>query len=196
MKVFKLEKFLHNKDATKDVMNSLKRGSIIIYPTDTIYGIGCDIRNQSSVREIYNAKSRPEKKQFSIIIPNLGWLDQNTKITEKQKKVLSYLLPGPYTVILKANSRTPKSAVSKEGTIGIRIPKHPFTDIIRENKILLISTSVNISGRPSVISIENIPEQIKMVTNYAIDAGPLDNPPSTVIDMTGEKPGVINRGSL
>jgi len=178
MKTVKLKKALKSEEVKKAILE----GKIFIYPTDTLYGIGCNAENAESVKKIIKAKGREEDKPFSVIVPSREWISGHTKISKENEKFIDVLFPGPYTIILKAKERIPY-VVSKEFSIGIRLPKHEFCDIIRSLNVLFVTTSVNISEEQPVFSVKDIPKQIKEIADYAIDAGRIEGRSSRVFDI-------------
>lgn len=193
MKVIKQEQFFTDTKLRNKVLGSIKKGAIVIYPTDTIYGIGCDVGNKRSVRKIYEAKQRGTGVPFSIIVPSVEWIEKHLVVPKGKKAVLQRSLPGRYTLIFKAKGHIPEMAVSKEGTVGVRIPEGQFSDIIREAGILLVTTSVNVHGSKPAASISEVPKSIAGIVDVAIDAGPLTSRPSTILDMTAGEPKVIRK---
>lgn len=160
------------------VVELLQKGEVIIYPTDTIYGIGCSAHNAKAVNKIRELKQR-EKKPFSIWAPSIEWVKQNCII---EKKYLD-MLPGPVTLIVKL--KRPLADNISDGSIGVRIPDHPFHEIVHRFGSPIITTSVNISGQPHITSVHEIPHTFRHVCY--IDAGTIQNPPSTIVNtITGE----------
>lgn len=165
-----------------EVKQALVEGKIFIYPTDTLYGIGCNAENKESVEKIIKAKGRDKDKPFSVIVPSKEWISENTKITKENERFLEVLFPGPYTIILEAREQIP-FVVSKEKSIGIRIPKNEFCDLIRSLGILFVTTSVNLSEEKPAFSIKDIPKQIREIADYVIDAGRIEGHASRVFDI-------------
>lgn len=166
------------------ILRAIKQGKILIYPTDTIYGIGVDATNSAAVRRLRGLKK--SKKPFSVIA-NKGWIRKNCVVPEKVNKYLK-LLPGNYTLILRLKN---KKAIAKgvnlsKETIGVRIPKHPFTRTILKTKRPFITTSVNVSGRKFAKSVEEIPKKFKK-SSIIVDAGRLRGNPSKIYDLTGKE---------
>jgi len=178
MKTLKLSKALKSEEVKKAILE----GKIFIYPTDTLYGIGCRAEAEESVKKIIRAKGRDKEKPLSVIVPSKEWISGHTKITKENKKFVDVLFPGPYTVILNARERLPH-LVSKEGSMGIRIPRNEFCDLIRSLGILFVTTSVNLSEEEPVYSVKDIPKQIKDITDYAIDSGRIEGRSSRVFDI-------------
>lgn len=191
MKIIKLAEFFKDKELRKWIIHSIRNGSIIIYPTDTIYGIGCDVSNTKAVKEIRKAKKRDIP--FSIIVPSISWIDKHLIIPSGSKALIKKSLPGAFTFILKIKNKKalPEMAISSSNTVGVRIPDNYFSKVMRKEKILLVTTSVNIHGKEPVREIKNVPKSITKIVDIAIDAGSLKNPPSSVIDLTSKKPNVI-----
>ena len=160
-----------------NLKQSILKGKIFIYPTDTIYGIGCDATNNQAVTKIRKIKHRDKNKPLSIIAPSIKWIKQNCIINVNLKKYL----PGPYTIILKKKNPKFLSQVSDTDSLGIRIPIHPFTKKIQKTGTPFITTSVNLSGEKPVTKISEIPEQILNKVDIIIDKGKLSGRPSTLI---------------
>lgn len=186
------------KDIQK-VVECLKDGGVIIYPTDTIYGIGCDISNHKSVEritEIMNIKK--DKTMFSFICSDLSHLSDYSKpLNNTIFKIMKRVLPGPYTFILNANNNVPKLLSSKKKTVGIRVPDNNIIrEIVKElgNPIL----SKSIKDEDHIIEYSTDPELINErfgdMVDIIIDGGFGDNEPSTIIDCTGEEIEIIREG--
>lgn len=168
-------------------IKEIKKGKIFIYPTDTIYGIGCDATNPKAIIKIRRIKNR-ETKPFSVIAPSKEWIKENcenNKVTNKWLKEL----PGPYTLILKLkNKKAIAQRTNNNGeTLGVRIPANWFANLIAEINIPFITTSVNITGESPITSLQDLKEEIKKEVDYFIDDGKLSNPPSTVVNLIGEE---------
>ncbi len=179
MKTISLGKALKDGETARAV----KSGGIIIYPTDTLYGIGCNAEVSESVIRIHEAKQRPEGKPFSVIVPSTDWIRENTVISGENLEFLENLFPGPYMAILKAKRAIP-NVTNREGTIGVRIPKNDFCDLIRKQGVVFISTSVNLSDREPIFSIKDVPAPIREISDIAVDAGEIRGHGSRVFDLT------------
>ncbi len=175
----------------KEIINKIVSGKIFIYPTDTIYGIGCNATNSVSVRKIKEIKRRSDKP-FSIIAPSKEWIKENCKIDDKIEYWLNKL-PGPYTFIVELKN---KRAVCKEtnnnsGTLGIRMPYNWFYEIVKEAGVPIITTSVNITSKEFMTSIDDIDKEIASKVDYALNEGILNKKPSTIINLVGENENII-----
>jgi L-threonylcarbamoyladenylate synthase len=165
-----------------NIQEQILAGKIFIYPTDTIYGLGCDATNASAVSKIKEIKSRDKNKPLSVIAPNLDWIEENFIIDCNLKKYL----PGPYTIILKKKNKDFLPEVSPTETIGIRIPNNDFTKEIQKSAVPFVTTSVNLSGESFATSIDETKEEIKNQIDIIIDVGKLNGRPSTLV-INGEE---------
>jgi len=161
----------------KNLSQEINQGKLFVYPTDTIYGLGCDATNQDSVEKIKQLKQRDKDKPLSIIAPSIKWIEQNCIINTD----LTKYLPGPYTIILKKKNPDFLNHVSNTDSLGIRIPDNDFTKQIQKSGKPFITTSVNLSGEKPVTKISEIPQSISKRVNHIIDNGPLTGRPSTLI---------------
>src|SRR5271157_1357136 len=156
-----------------DLKKEILAGKIFIYPTDTIYGIGCDAYNKKSVEKIREIKKR-DQKPFSIIAPSIEWIKENCIVNIDLKKYL----PGAYTLILKKKEKDFLSYVSEVETIGIRIPDNSFTKEIQESNVPFVTTSVNFSGEKPANKIEEITKEIIEEVDFVFNGGELTGKPS------------------
>ncbi|MFH1455616.1 MAG: L-threonylcarbamoyladenylate synthase [archaeon] len=182
---------LRLKELTQQfIVEEIKAGKIFIYPTDTLYGIGCDATNIKAVRNIRKIKRR-SKKPFSVIAPSKKWITSNFKL----KATFLKKLPGPFTYILKPKNKQllPKAVLKGAKMIGVRIPKHKFTTFIQKSGKPFVTTSVNISGQQHIFQVIDIPKEILEKVDYVIDDGVLANPASTILDFSQEPPSIIKR---
>ncbi len=160
-----------------ELNEKVKKGKIFIYPTDTIYGLGCDAFNNLSVKRIKEIKGRDRDKPLSIIAPSFEWIEDNLIVDVDLKKYL----PGAYTIVLKKKDRNFLSSVSGGDSLGIRIPNNDFCDRIRKIGIPFVTTSVNFSGESPVNKIEDVSEEIKKKVDVVVDGGVLKGKASTLV---------------
>lgn len=164
----------------ENIKQAILQGKIFIYPTDTIYGIGCDALNKEVVEKIKQIKQRDKDKPLSVIAPSIKWIKENCVIDVDLNKYL----PGAYTIILKKKNPDFLKHISNTDSLGIRIPDCKFTKQIQRANIPFITTSVNFSGEPFAKSIKNIPKEILNKVDYVIkakDESKLTGKPSTLI---------------
>ncbi len=188
-----------NERQVRTVVECLRDGGIIVYPTDTIYGIGCDISKGKSVERICALRGiNPAKAMFSFICSDLSHLSDYCKPIENSIfKVIKANLPGPFTFILNANNNVPRHIQSKRKTVGIRIPDNRVTlDIVRFLGNPLMSTSVHDDDEilEYTTDPELIYEKFANSVDMVIDAGMGGNIPSTVLDCTEGEVTVIREG--
>ena len=162
----------------QELITKIKQGKIFIYPTDTIYGLGCDATNKKAVDKIKDIKSRDKDKPLSIIAPSIKWMKENCII---DKIDINKYLPGPYTLILKKQNPTFLSHASNTDSLGIRIPDSEICKQIQESQLPFITTSVNLSREPFAKSISDIKQEIINQVDEIIDIGELNGTPSTLI---------------
>jgi L-threonylcarbamoyladenylate synthase len=141
-------------------------GKIFIYPTDTIYGLGCDATNEKAVEKIKEIKGRDKDKPLSIIAPSIEWIEENFIVDVE----LSNYLPGAYTLLLKKKNLDFLKWISSNERIGIRIPANNFTAEVQKAGVPFVTTSVNLSGEPFALKIEDIKEEIIEKVDYAIES--------------------------
>src|SRR5690606_14308894 len=188
-----------NPKSIQETVDVLRNGGVIIYPTDTVYGIGCDITNQKAIERVYAIRGlKPDKSNLSFICYDLTDISQYTKPFDTPVfRVLKKALPGPFTFIFKASSQVPKLLSSKKKTVGIRVPDNNIVrEIVRELGNPIVTTSirdedeiVEYSTDPELI-YEKYQEQVDLV----IDGGYGDNVASTVVDVTSGDFEVIREG--
>jgi L-threonylcarbamoyladenylate synthase len=188
---------LIEKDAVPEqelkILKSIKDGEVFIYPTDTIYGIGCDATNSEAVNKIREIKERPDMP-FSVIAPSREWVIENCELNDAARQWLEST-PRSSTVILKLKN---DNAVCREtnlniGTIGIRIPKHWFTEILQKSGAPIITTSVNRTGRNVMTSMEDLSHKIQSKVDFIVYEGEKQGRPSKIIDFSKEEVKVIER---
>jgi len=188
-----------NPKAIEQAVEVLKKGGIIIYPTDTVYGLGCDITNQKAIEKICRLRGiKPEKANFSFICSDLRHISDYIKpIDTTTFRVLKKALPGPFTFIFNANNNVPKLLSSNKKTVGIRVPDNA---IAREIVLLLgnpiLSTSIKDDDELIEYSTdpELIHEKYEDKVDLVIDGGYGDNEPSTVVDCTSGAFEIIREG--
>lgn len=189
MRVLNADEFNQEKE---QLTSRIIDGAVFIYPTDTIYGIGCNAQNPSSVKKIRIIKGRASSP-FSVIAPSLEWIYENCAVT-KEAEDWAEKLPGPYTLIFRLKN---KSCIAKEvnpglNTLGVRMPNHWIRKIVAEAEVPVVTTSVNKSGSDYMTSLENLDESIKGSTDFIIYEGEKKEKPSRIVDLT-KKPMVIER---
>ncbi len=176
-------------------VTALKNGAVIAYPTDTVYGLGCDIFNKQAVNKIYSIKKRNKKKPLSILCTDFKQASQYVIIPDYAFKLMKKVLPGPYTFILKARYNMPKNILTKNKTVGIRIPDNQFClQITQKLNSPIITTSLNISGEQNITELQELNKELRNKIDLLLDAGPLLDEPSTIIDLSQGEIEIIRKG--
>lgn len=186
----------------KQVAVQLKEGALIIAPSDTVYGLLADARNEAAIKKLTSFKNRPPGKPISIFVSDLAMLKEYAKVNKQSEKVLNELLPGPFTVILPSKGKVSQRLESEKGTLGLRYPNYPFIlRLVTEFGSPLTATSANLSGSPphhklSALLNKLSPSKLDLI-DLVIDAGDLPkNKPSTIIDLTSEKFKLLRKGDI
>ena len=181
------------------VVETLRNGGIIIYPTDTVYGIGCSVEDKEAIERVYQIKRVKIDKPFSFVCSDLTHISEYAHVSNRAFRVMKHLVPGPYTFILPAArmKQFPRILVSRRKTVGIRVPDHRITQaIISALGHPILSTSV---VDPSAGTLLNDPAAIQEVfgnqVELVIDGGVLVSEPSTVLDLTGDDVVVVREGA-
>lgn len=184
MRVLSKEEFEKEKDIIRTSL--IENSPVFIYPTDTIYGIGCNALNKEAVEKIREIKQRKDNP-FSVIAPSKEWIDENFIVNNNAREWIKRL-PGPYTLILKIKKQCVAENVSPGlDTLGIRIPDNWFSDFANEIDIPIVSTSVNKSKEDFMTSLEDLDAEIKSKVDFIINEGEKKGKPSKIIDLTDEE---------
>jgi len=177
------------------VVEILTQGGVIAYPTDTIYGIGCDIFNKKGVKKIYQIKQRDARKPFSFICADLSEVANYARVSNFAFKLMKRHLPGPYTFVLEASRVVPDLLVTRQKTVGIRIPDNPIaTSIVRELGHPLVTTSANLAGDEIIQDPVDIDTSLGKKLDLVVDGGILNHEPSTVISLVDDQPEILRIG--
>lgn len=181
------------------VVSVLRDGGVIIYPTDTIYGLGCDIHNTRAIERIARIKGiKPQKNDFSFICHDLSHIADYARVGNQAFKTMKRLLPGPYTFILDVSHRVPKILHTNKRTVGIRIPDHAIPrEIVKELGNPIITTTIKDiedDFDPYITDPEIIFERFQHQVDLVIDGGIGGNVPSTIIDATTDDFEIVRQG--
>jgi len=174
----------------------LKKGGVIIYPTDTFYGIGCDIMNKKAIEKVYQIKQRDKKQPFSFICPDLKDISKYAKVSNFAYRNMKRLLPGPYTFILLGSKMVPKIMLTKRRTAGIRVPDNKIaTNIAMELGNPIISTSVTDSHGNALEDPTFIYDLFHTRVDMVIDGGKVAGKASSIISLIDDIPEIIRHGA-
>jgi len=175
---------------------ALRKGAVICYPTDTVYGIGCDMFNQKAIKRIYQIKKRPAHQPFSFMCSSLKNVSSYCHVSNAGYRIMKKDLPGPYTFILPAAKLVPKIMITKQKTVGIRVPENNICLALVEalgNPIVNTSAILNPDDPPISQAFE-LEERIGKLVDIIIDGGQLYPEPSSVVSLVTDPPEILRQG--
>jgi len=174
----------------------MEDGGIIVFPTDTVYAYGCDIKDKRAIERIYRIKKMDRKKPISFVFSSLSEISAYTRnISDEHFKIMKKAFPGPYTFILNASKLVPSIVMTNQKTIGVRIPDHNVPiELVRALGRPVLVTSVNTSEGEYVIEPGNIEKIHRNEVDLVLDAGPRESSPSTVVDFSSGGIEIIREG--
>ncbi|MFC1843819.1 L-threonylcarbamoyladenylate synthase [Thermodesulfobacteriota bacterium] len=180
----------------KQIADKLRNGAVICYPTDTVYGIGCDIFNQKAIKRIYQIKKRAKHKPFSFMCSSLKNVSDYGHVSNMAYRIMRMALPGPFTFVLPASKTVPKIMITKQKTVGIRVPDNNICLALIEelgNPILTTSAIPDQDGDPLSEAYE-FDELLGNMIDLVIDGGMVFPDPSTIVSFTGDEPEILRQG--
>ncbi|MGH7282883.1 MAG: L-threonylcarbamoyladenylate synthase [Polyangiaceae bacterium] len=179
----------------KRAVDALLLGEVIAYPTDTVYGLGCDLFNRKAIDKLYAIKQIPRSHELAFICPDLADIAQYAIVEKREYRILRHYLPGPFCFILHATRDVPKLVQSRRKTVGIRIPRHEvIRAVTRELGRPIISTTAQKPGAHVHIDAREIDDDFQGL-GLVLDAGAGGDVPTTVVDLTKDPPEVIRDGA-
>lgn len=183
---------------TKRAAEVVRRGGVAFYPTDTIYGLGCDPFNESAVERIFDIKKRPAEKGVLLLISGIEWFERlSAEVSLAGRELAQRFWPGPLTLIVNPRPDVPPWLLGREGKLGMRWPAPPFLrSWLSELEGPLVSTSANLSGEPVPSTIEEMRQLFQDKVDLFIEADLEAGPASTVVDVTVEPARIVRAGAL
>lgn len=179
----------------KKIVEALLGGALIAYPTDTTYGLGCDLLNKNAIDELYRVKGMPRQQMLALMCLDLSDIARYASVDNRAYRTLRRILPGPYTCILPATREVPKIIAQKRQQIGIRVPAAEIPRALaRELGRPLLATTAGPPGGEALQWPEDIARAYPQLA-YVIDAGPGGVTPTTVVDLTGDDPVIVREGA-
>lgn len=180
----------------KEAADVIRRGGIVVYPTDTIYGLGVDVFNKSAMARVIRLKKASSHKLLSFICPDLKDVARWAVVSNEAYKVMRRVLPGPYTFVLRASREIPKLMLQKQKTIGLRIPDSPVVQaLVQELGHPLLSTSVPQGDDGYYTDPQEIADTYNHDIDLILDAGVMFNQPSTIVDFSSDEPQILREGA-
>ncbi len=186
--------------AISEAVKYLKEGKVIIYPTDTIYGLGCDALNENAVKKIFEIKKRKVGKPLSVIVKDISKIKEAAFIDKEKEKIAANIFPGPYTLVFPRPRNIPKTVTGGKNSIGIRVPDNKICqEIAKLFPNPIVTTSVNLSGEEALSDPFKIVDYFKdkgIVPDLILDCGKIkDAQSSIVIDLTRKSPQILRSGT-
>jgi tRNA threonylcarbamoyl adenosine modification protein (Sua5/YciO/YrdC/YwlC family) len=179
----------------RQVVEALESGAIIAYPTDTVYGLGCDLFNKKAVDRLYKVKGMARSQQLAFVCNDLAEVGRYAVVHDYEYRILKEHLPGPYCFILNASREVPKVVQNARKHVGIRVPEHAIPQrIVEELGRPIISSTAARSGEVPHVDVRELLADFPGV-DLAIDGGPGGTQPTTVIDLTGDRAILIREGA-
>ncbi len=177
----------------------IQAGGVVVYPTDTLYGIGANALNPKAVVRVHAIKERPQRKPILVLVSDLDGVHELVlDVNPTARKLMDAFWPGPLTLLVAASPRVPEELTLGSANIGIRLPSSPLcVRLVKLSGCPLTSTSANISGHPSLPSIDTIQAALKSRVDLYLDGGPLQgSTPSTVVDVSSGVARIVREGSV
>lgn len=173
----------------------LRSGGVIIYPTDTIYGLGCDITNKEAIERVRRIKGRSHRKPMSFVCADLSNVSRYARVSTFAYRILKRCLPGPYTFVLPATRETPRILQTKQKTVGLRVPDHPVPlALITELGNPIISTSANLSDQEVLTDPRDLQKVLGGQVDLVLECGLLPVMPSSVISLIEDRVEILREG--
>lgn len=190
-------KYVIDAAALDRIRDVLRRGGLVVHPTDTVYGVAADPFQEAAVARVYEAKARPRELALSIAVADVAEVFRLGERNALAEAFCTKNLPGPYTVLLRASPYAPKVLVNKDGLVGLRVPNHPIPRLLAKAYGPITTTSANRHGQPSPTTCEEAKAQLADAVELYVDAGPTPlGQESTVVDLSGAKPRIVRQGAL
>ena len=173
----------------------LRAGGVIIYPTDTIYGLGCDITNPAAIERVQRIKGRDANKPMSFVCATLNDVDRYARVSAYARPLLEQCLPGAYTFVLPAADGAPLALTTGQQTVGLRIPDHPVPlALVSALGAPILSTSANFSTQEVITEPRDLEEQMGSLVDLILASGSLPVQPSSVVSLVGDRAEVLRAG--
>jgi len=183
------------KRAIKKAVEVLTQGGIIVYPTDTSYGLGCDLHNKRAIEKVYQIKQMDRKKPLSFMCNDFKELSQYAHVNNTAYRMMKRMFPGPYTFILPATNLVPRMLTTRQKTVGIRIPDNFVCQaLVNELRHPIITTSIELEKGQVINDPEEIQVKLKNKIDLLLDSGAMLSEMSSIVDFTEDQPKIIRRG--
>ncbi|MCL2712889.1 MAG: L-threonylcarbamoyladenylate synthase [Methanomassiliicoccaceae archaeon] len=196
MKIISSVNGLSDEDL-KELVAIVKNGGLIVYPTETVYGIGADIFDEAAIKKLYLAKHRPFDMPLSVGVSDKKMASSIAEIDDNADKLIDAFMPGPLTIIVKKKDNVPDIVTANSHKVGIRIPDHPVAQNIIKATGPLAATSANLHSKPDAIRMEEAKEQLGEAVSAYVDSGPcMIGEPSTIVWLMDGEIELIRQGAI
>lgn len=199
MQIIKINSKKPDTSAIKKAGDALRTGGLVVYPTDTAYGLGANALDEEALRKMYEAKGRDFSKPTHVVVKNWKMIEELAHTNKVAEKLAKAFLPGPITIILNKKPAVPNVLTADLPTVGIRIPDNPVTKLLsKEVSFPYTTPSANISGGKTPYTITDVKDQLESSNiDLALDTGELPEvKPSTIVDLSGEEIKILRRGPV
>lgn len=173
---------------------AIRNGKLVVYPTETVYGLGADALSPDAVERVFEAKGRDRSNPVSLGVPDLDAALRYTEPTERERRFMREFLPGPVTVLVRKTDAVPDVLTAGRDRVGVRIPDHDLALALLERAAPITATSANVSGRPSVRRSEDLDPEIRDAAATVLDGGETPGTESTVVDVSAGE--IVRRGAM
>jgi L-threonylcarbamoyladenylate synthase len=198
-KIIRISSPIMEKGKIREIVEVLRRDGIMVYPTETFYGLGANGFSANAIRKVYRLKKRDLSKPLPVVISDYDMLRHIISgDTMDFEQLISDFWPGPLTIIFRASSAVPEELCGKDGTIGVRLTEHPWVrDLVSQAGFPITATSANISGQKPISDPATARELFEGTVDLFVDGGTTKGlSPSTVVDFSGEKPRLVREGAI
>jgi L-threonylcarbamoyladenylate synthase len=169
-------------------------GDLVVYPTETVYGLGADALDTTAVERVFEAKGRDRSKPLSLGVPSVDAALEHVRVTDREERFMRAFLPGPVTVVVERSPTVPDALVAGRDRVGVRVPDHPLAlDLLDAADTPVTATSANASGRPSVRRVADLDDRVRDAAAVVLDGGETPGTESTVLDPARDE--ILRRGA-
>ncbi|MCL2142957.1 MAG: L-threonylcarbamoyladenylate synthase [Methanomassiliicoccaceae archaeon] len=181
----------------KEIARIIKEGGLIVYPSETVYGIGADIFNESAVKEVFISKNRPFDMPLSVGVSDIEMASSIAEIDDNASKLIKKFMPGPLTIIVRKKSIVPDIVTSNSHKVGIRIPDHPVAIQLIKRTGPIVATSANLHSRPDAVKMEEAKNDLGDAISAYLDGGPCTlGKPSTIVWLMDGEVEIVRQGAI
>lgn len=177
-----------------DAATAIREGDLVVYPTETVYGLGADALDPAAIERVFAAKGRDRDDPISLAVPDVETALEFVRASDRERRFMDRFLPGPVTVVCERHERVPAALTAGLDRVGIRVPDHDLALALLDRVAPTTATSANVTGRPSVTRIEDLDPEIREAAAVVLDGGETDGTASTVVDV--ERGEIHRRGTI